>query len=191
MFTWPEVDLTEYERKFVRTYKTPKYPGVLKRVYQAQLYTAVSQEPLYTTPRFSDQIQISRRSRVFCLLFTGDIDAWELQITSASGVLYTLSDVVNAAPPVVSSMIPGTYYNRRAQIGAPPAPDNTQLQQTSYPLLIEPNWVLLPNETLIFNGALTGSAAGEEDQTYLLTIGVHVWEFPKMGTADAEIREVL
>ena len=59
MFTWPEVDLTEYERKFVRTYKTEQYPGVLKRVYQAQLYTAVSQEPLYTAPRFSDQIQIS------------------------------------------------------------------------------------------------------------------------------------
>lgn len=191
MFAWPEVDLTDYERKFVRTYKTEKYPGVLKRVYQAQIYTGINQEPLYTTPRFSDQIQISRRSRVFCLLFTGDIDAWELQITNASGTLYTLSDIVNAAPPVVSSMIPGTYYNRRSQLGAPPAAANTQLQQTSYPLLIEPNWVLLPNETLIFNGALTGSAEGSEDETFLLTIGVHVWEFPKMGTADAEIREVL
>ena len=191
MFTWPEIDLTDYERKFVRTYKTDQYPGVLKRVYQAVLYTGIAQEPLYTNPRFSDQIQISRRARVFGLLFGGDIDAWELQITNASGTLYTLSDVVTAAPPVVSSMIPGTLYNRRAQIGAPPANADTQLQMISYPLLIEPNWVLLPNETLIFNGALTGSAEGDTDSTYLLTIGIHVWEFPKMGTADAEVREVL
>ena len=191
MFAWPEIDLTDYERKFVRTYKTDKYPGVLKRVYQADLYTAIGQEPLYTTPRYSTQIQIARRSRVFCLLFTGDIHAWELEITNASGTLYTMRDVINNAPPVVSSMIPGTYYNRRAQIGEPPAVDNTQLQQTSYPLLIEPNWVLLPNETLIFNGALTGAAEGEEDEAYLLSIGIHVWEFPKMGTSDAEIREVL
>jgi len=191
MFTWPEVELTDYERKFVRTYKTPKYPGVLKRVYEASLYTAIAQEPLYTRPRFSEQIQISRRARVFALLFTGDIDAWELEITNASGTLYTMRDVINNAPPVVSSMVPGTLYNRRAQIGSPPAAANTQLQMVSYPLLIDPNWVLLPNETLIFNGALTGSAAGDTDSTYLLSIGIHVWEFPKMGTADAEIREVL
>jgi hypothetical protein len=191
LFSWPEVDLTDYERKFVRTYKTENYPGVLKRVYQAQLYTAISQEPLFTQPRFSDQLQISRRSRIFGLLFTGDIDAWELQITNASGTLYTLGDVINAAPPVVSSMVPGTFYNRRANIGAPPNPNDTQIQMVSYPLLIEPNWVLLPNETLIFNGALTGSAAGDEQNTYMLSIGIHVWEFPKMGTSDAEIREVL
>ena len=191
MFSWPEVDLTEYERKFVRTYKTGKYPGVLKRVYQAELYTAVSQDPLFTIPRFSDQIQISRRSRVFGLTFVGDIDAWELEITNASGTLYTLHDVINNAPPVVSSMVPGTFYNRRANIGAPPATGNQQSQMTSFPLLIEPNWTLLPNETLIFNGALTGTADGETDEAFFLGVGIHVWEFPKMGTSDAELREVL
>jgi hypothetical protein len=191
MFTWPEVDLTDYERNFVRTYKTDKYPGVLKRIYQAQVYTAVNQEPLFTVARFSDQVQISRRSRIFGLTFVGDIDSWELEITNASGTLYTLHDNINNAPPVVSSMVPGTFYNRRANIGQVPAVNNTQIQMTSFPLLIEPNWVLLPNETLIFNAALTGAAAGEEDEAYFLGIGIHVWEFPKMGTSDAGVREVL
>jgi len=31
MFTWPSLELTEYEKKFVRVYKDGKYPGVLRR----------------------------------------------------------------------------------------------------------------------------------------------------------------
>jgi hypothetical protein len=57
------------------------------------------------------------------------------------------------------------------------------------PLLIDPNWELSPNETLIFTGTpidvqVTSEAlfeAGDLPAQKLLSIAVHVWEFPGMS----------
>ena len=219
MWAWPNLQLTDYERKFVRVYKTAQFPGVLKRVYKVGLYQRgeTVDLPGFERPitRISGQVQIARRSRIFGLTFSGNLDSWRLQITNASGTLYTIRDPRRNQDPVVTSMVPCSLFNAAAlggvvpplDAGAPPispgiGPNSitsrqfAPIQQPS-PLIIDPNWVLMPNETLIFNGSpiqvnYQGVDPDEEMTPDLaLTIGIHVWEFPRMGTADASEREVL
>lgn len=219
MWAWPNLHLTSYEQKFVRIYKTAKFPGVLRRTYKVSLFQRGDADdiPSYDRPDtvLSGQVQISRRSRVFGLTFMGNTDSWRLQITNASGTLYTVRDPRQQQDPVVSSLVPGSRFNAISLGGAatplnaaaPPVTpgigpnDITNRQfapiQQPAPLIIDPNWVLLPNETLIFNGtALQVNYQGVDPDEELtpdlaLTIGIHVWEFPGMGTADADIREVI
>lgn len=59
-------------------------------------------------------------------------------------------------------------------------------------LLLDPNWVLVPNETLIFNGNWDDLPLPADDgPTIVLDIAIHTWEFPGMGNADKATREVL
>lgn len=200
MFTWPKLELTDWERKYVRPYaqevrlangQLGRLPGVLRRVY-----------PLLTTNDTtlgepSNRIQISRRSRVFGLTFSGDISYTRLQITNASGTLYTVGDPRTNVQPFVSAMCSGSIYMFGSNNGGLPdfgnvtaVGDDVQLavnEQTA-PLLIEPNWILQPNETLIFNAEFdvdSGTAVR------VLNIAVHVWEFPGMSVADKSTAEAL
>ena len=185
MFYWPHLELTEYERRFVRIYKTDKYPGVLRRMYEVTLNTQETDplNPSPQQPKLQAAVQITRRARVFGLTFSGDLSRWRLDIETASGERFTPKLDQSDGAPIVSSMVPGTVANALAHVGAPPpATDNdtgmwSQVQTS--PLLIEPNWELLPNETLLFRGEPI--AAGEQVPNDLhLCIGVHVWEFPGM-----------
>jgi hypothetical protein len=58
-------------------------------------------------------------------------------------------------------------------------------------LIIDPNWILTPNETLIFNGNWDDLSAIDPLPDIVLNIAVHVWEFPGMGNADKAVREVV
>lgn len=198
MFTWPTIELTEYERKYVRVYKDGKTPGVLRRCYEVFLNSRA--DPL--TPgleaiKLSGQIQIARRSRVFGLGFAGNLGSWRLQIRTASGELMTPQPLQADGFPVVSSMIAGASFNALAAVGdqatvilpgAPPVV-NMMGNATFGPLMIEPNWELSPNETLIFSGTpiddqlVTGAefVQGDLPAQKLLSIAVHVWEFPGMS----------
>lgn len=178
MWPWPEIELTDYERKFVRPYPTAQHAGVLKRVYEVQL-TSVAQ-PASDLPniQLTDQIQIARRSRVFELIFTGDLASWHLDIETASGERFTPRQTANPNAPLVSAMAPGTLYDGLANIGEPPVA-GAQQQTWTTRLAIEPNWELTPNETLIFTGALIAGLTVGVDQRFL-AVGVHVWEFPGM-----------
>lgn len=193
MWTWPKVELTDYERQYVRYYKCTEvitdasgkrrkhaFPGVLKRIYSVELTTAPQPEAGLPAPRLVDSVQISRRARVFGLTFSGDTSSFFLSIRTASGETFTAGDVL------VSAMVPGSLYNSLAAIGEPPQPidPDDQLQSGFQlgPLLIEPNWELLPNETLDFSARLTKPLAELEDvPRRFLSIGVHVWEFPGMS----------
>jgi len=231
MWAWPDLVLTDYERKYVRIYKTTEtengkkktYPGVLRRVYKLVLNNraAVNTNKNLPMEKTSGQVQIARRSRVFALSFSGNIDAWRLQITNASGTTYT-TKTSRPSPagtpfanqkldPMVSAMLPSNLFNAESMgnLATNPyvggfspgiGPDIGLLpfvlgKTAPSPMLIDPNWLLLPNETLIFNGTPVpfsvdpGTEEPPFDLPLTLTIGVHVWEFPGMGRVSEKDRE--
>jgi len=214
MFPWPSLELTEYERKFVRIYRTKDRPGVLNRRYKITLNSQEDATRNLPSVITSGQIQIARRSRVYGLTFSGNLDGWRLNIQNASGTQYTNKSPRGQLDPVVSSMVPGMYHNALSLGGLVPpltgaispgiGPNfgsvldsgqyNSLAGQQPYPLLIEPNWLLMPNETLIFTGTPIPVSYSINEETYnpilTLTICAHVWEFPIMGTAPAEERQV-
>lgn len=213
MFPWPALELTEYERKFVRIYKTGKLPGVLNRRYKVTLNSQAAPDQNLPVITLGGQIQIARRSRVYALTFTGNLDRWRLNISNASGTQYTNKSPRGQLDPIVSSMVPGMYANALSLGGlVPPLPAGnspgigpaisfitngvTVIGQQPFPLLIEPNWLLMPNETLIFTGTpleVHVTTEGQQDINPMLTLTIcaHVWEFPVMGTAPAAERAVL
>ena len=199
MDMWPKLELTDYERKFVRPYKTKDYPGVLRRTYNRIIG---NDNNLAARPGIkpSEQVQISRRARVFGLTFAGGLSSTRLQITNASGTLYNVPDARTGKYPYVSSIIPGTPYMDNSSVGMlqPPTTqgmnegtltqDNIVMSGESGILILDPNWVLVPNETLIFKGNWDDLS---DSVDVFLDITLHVWEFPGMGTADLEVREVV
>jgi hypothetical protein len=200
MFSWPLPELTEYEKKFVRLYRTPKldaqgrptgeyWPGILRRSYQIQLYSQNVPEVdrLNQGPVFTDQLIISRFARVFALTFQGDPYSWLLDIRTASGERYT-NDFC-----LVSAMCGGTNYNANgALIGEPLSEQGSAAQgsaASSLGVLIDPNWQLVPNENLIFEGRLAATLDPAVDRR-VLSVGVHVWEFPNMMYSTKTEREL-
>jgi hypothetical protein len=178
MFAWPHLELTDYERRFVRYYKTGSYPGVLKRVYKIIINSLAVPDTEFDTAQLTDEIQIARRSRVFGLMFIGNLSAWRLQIQTASGEGFTATEPGSSVSPLVTAMVPGTVYDADAAVGEPPGA--TRQSQTQYgALIIEPNWELAPNTTLRFTGTLAAALDPTTDIRFL-SIGVHVWEFPGM-----------
>lgn len=207
MFFWPNLELTEYERRFVSHYKTDvpmlgadgkplkdkagkirmrTLPGVLHRTYKVLLNNIANNNvPGLETIHLTGTVKISRRSRVFGLTFAGDTNLWRLNIETATGEKMTPTLPGNDGPPVVSSMVPGTSWNAlaSADMAAPTVitvvgpSDVRQIAFNSLPLLIEPNWELLPNESLIFTGTPIPASLAT---AAILEVAVHIWEFPGM-----------
>ena len=181
MNQWPEIDLSPFEREHVRVYSTPSKPGVLPRVYQANLTSVAQVDSGFLNAQFQDAVQISRRSRVYGFSFSGDLGSWELRISDASGTEYTNVDPITQRYPLASALAPSMPYNADANIGEPPAATNEQQQMIGFPLIWEPNIVLVPNQTLLFGGRLTATLeALAQVPTRFLSITVFVWEFPDM-----------
>jgi hypothetical protein len=202
MFTWPTLELTEYERRWVRTYKEGPYPGVLRRAYEVFFNTVADPlTPGLEAVKLQGSVQIARRSRVFGLSFAGNLGSWRLQIETASGEQMTPRS--NDGYPIVSSMIAGSCWNALSALGdqvmiAQVNADGVQNSlffgsSTEGPLLIDPNWELSPNETLRFIGTPFDnqlSAQYPPDPPAvaqkMLSIAVHVWEFPGMDGKSKE-----
>lgn len=202
MFTWPKLELSDWERRFVRPYSTqtrdPKtgklvrLPGVLRRAYPR----TVSNDTDIAPP--SQQLQIARRARVLALTFSGDISYTRLQITNASGTTYTIRDARTTVDPYVSALIAGSLWMNGSALGGKPAfatiPNSAaeltliDSHEQAAPLLIDPNWVLMPNETLIFNATFD---VDSDTAVRILNIGIHVWEFPGMHNADKTHAEIV
>ncbi len=186
MFLWPELDLTDAERKYVGYYATPEKPGVLRRTYKIVLANRAIPLAGILQPALIQNLQISRRARVFGLTFAGDVSCWWLEIKTASGEQYTPPNTLAAQlgnPPgcLVSSMLPGTPWNVAAVVGAYPGVGFEGQQYQAGPLILEPNGVLVPNETLIFSGTPQLPPLAVPPVTVALEIGIHVWEFPNMA----------
>lgn len=218
MWFWPNCVLTEYERKFVSLYKDGKKPGVLRRVYRLQLATPAQPDQNIPAVVTTDKIQIARRSRVFAITFSGNLDSWRLSIKNTNGTQYTNPTPRTNKPPIVSSLIAGSMYSAAAMgydvssgiqpffggttgyqliqsYGAAYGPIDGQesvslvtQNRQNFPWLIEPNWVLQPNESLIFEGqdaSPTYTVPGDIETTarlnQILNIAFYAWEFPGMG----------
>lgn len=206
MFYWPHLDLTDYEKEFVAAYKIPPTednpgkPGVMRRTYKCLLNNVINTNvPGLEQVHLVDSVQISRRARVFGLTFSGDVSRWRLNIQNASGEQFTpkAPGISGAVDPRVSAMVPGTSWNSGAgamilplytdTFTVPDDPDTVRLTQAngiSLPLIIEPNWQFVPNESLLFTGTALVETA------IILEIAVHVWEFPGMveGAGPAKVR---
>ncbi len=209
MFTWPTPEITEYEKKYVRLYREPMldaqgnpvirngekqfWPGILRRTYRVSLNNvAIPGIQQYEDgPHLSQQYLATRRTRVFGLTFFGDIGSWRLNIKSLAGETFTKDACL------VSSMCPGTPFDADAAIGEGIAvttattPGVISRERASYPLMLDPNWILEQNDGLIFEGTpCAGNNYEIESFGYpyrILTIGIHVWEFPGMNTDNAYI----
>jgi hypothetical protein len=213
MFNWPQLELTDYERNFVRPYKTVEdgraYEGVLPRIYHRVLTSQALPNKNLPSIVTSAQIQISRRARIFALAFTGNVDRWGINIATSAGTQYTQKLPRSNRDGIVSAMFPGTLQNVFSNnnddvtswprdddgfIGPATFGDNEVLFPLSqpFPELIEPNWLIQPNETVIFSGTpyeVPYSIDGAEGETYLTPVILHiyayVWEFPGMTSAMA------
>lgn len=187
MFFWPHLELTEYEKRFNSAYGVPAIPenkakginaqpakpAVLRRMYKVLLNNTVHSVAGLENIHLSAGIQISRASRIFALTFSGDVHAWRLRISLASGTEFT-PKLPGGNYPVVSSLSPGGQWNFAATDIKQPlnTAGSNQMSFMQLPYIIDPNWELDPNESLLFDGtALTASAL-------ILEIGIHAWEFP-------------
>ena len=194
MFVWPHLELSEYEKRFVSAYGTPGVkadpvkktaevlpkPGVLRRMYKVLLNNTIHASVSgLESIHLNGQVQISRASRVFALTFSGDCHAWRLKISTASGTEFT-PRLTGGTYPMVSTLSPGASWNITATNMAQPgnltinAVPTRQIAWQQMPFLIDPNWELDPNESLLFEGTAMSETA------LILEIGVHVWEFPGM-----------
>jgi hypothetical protein len=210
MWFWPSLQLTDYERQYVGMYKSKDKPGVLRRIYQVQLATQALPDSNVPAIALSGKVQIARRSRIFGMTFTGNLDSWRLSVRNTNGTLYTNRTPRTNKAPVVTSLIAGSYANAASMGGlvqpggfAPsssgaltasigPAlnllqiPLGTTFQSVAnFPWLIEPNWVCQPNETIIFEGedispTYQGGESGSFQLPQILNISFYAWEFPKM-----------
>ena len=209
---WPKLQLTEYEREHVDIYPDGKKPGVRRHIYRRQLAN-IAQPDLNVPEATSTQIlQISRRARVFAIMFSGQLDMWRLSVRNASGTSYINPSPRSQKFPLVASLVAGSTMNAAANGNVSVDPDyrftpsvagvgmtlgagfdvGYQRSQPfagptqSMPWCIEPNWVLAPNETLIFQGEPVDVAIGDANHPEIaglklatvLNISVYVWEFP-------------
>jgi hypothetical protein len=107
--------------------------------------------------------------------------------------------------PIVSSMIAGGSWDALSALGDQAVvfagmndPSGNPItsffgNETEGPMLIDPNWELSPNETLIFEGVALDNQPSADfpldpviPAQKLLSIAVHVWEFPGMdGNCDS------
>lgn len=185
MFFWPHLELSEFEKQFVGAYASPGKPGVLRRTYGVTLNnTAQPTIPGLENIKLQGQVQISRASRVFALTFTGDINSWRLKISTASGTEFT-PRFPNGTYPMVCSLSPAASWNIAAFLTAPAVVNagvagTEQISWMQLPLIIDPNWELDPNESLIFEGTVEAGAP----TNCILEIATHVWEFPGMVRAE-------
>lgn len=207
MWYWPKLVLTDYEKKHVAMYKDNDKPGVLRRCYTFQLANIAQINNNIPAIKLIDKYQIARRSRVFAITFTGNIDSYRLSVTNTNGTVYT-----NPAPrsqqfPVVSSIIAGSRYNALSSGGQllstgnfipgadtdslgpnPNFSDQYMSTVQFFPWIIEPNWVCQPNESIIFQAFDIGNTwlfDGDPDLNTtlptVLNISVYAWEFPCMA----------
>lgn len=213
---WPKLQLTDFEKQFVSVYAVHDSggnvlkPGVLRRSYRLQLASQAQREKNIPAQKLIDQIQISRRARIFAITFSGNTDCFRLKVANSNGTQYTNPANRSQQYPVVSSLVAGSYYNALAlggkvqplaqahastatdAIGPNPGFVASHLAGLqAMPWIIEPNWITQPNETLIFQGwditpawSTTVDANGVTASVTppsVLNIELFAWEFPGMG----------
>lgn len=202
MLVWPRLQLTPYERRKADVYTEDGKIGVKRRIYRVTLTSQT--QAAYNLPevKTTETLQISRRARVFAILFSGNLDLWRLAVKNGNGTQYTNQTVRGHNDPIVSSLVAGSLLNGLCTggIATPYKPGEAYnvsgavgfdvgilpgVGSQSAPWLIEPNWVCQPNESLIFAGTpiepVITDGVTSYTQAVLLNICVYVWEFPDLS----------
>jgi hypothetical protein len=178
---WPRLRLTPEESKYSIIYDDPRTNknAVLRRIYYGQLnFNSVIRQDTET-------FQISRRSRVFGITASGDVNQVEIQIIDVTGEQIT-TDFIPLA-----NLIGGSAFDPRSALIFSPFFDVgqnltdpgfftgfVQGHMDSYvPFILEPSIVLAPNQTLTFNGR---PISPNYSQDLHVSFCTHVWEFPGM-----------
>jgi hypothetical protein len=117
---------------------------------------------------------IARRSRVFALSVSGDVNQFRLRIVDSTGEQYT-ADVMYA-----QHLFPGLDQGQPGVIGPPEVNPFSPTGQDVY--VINPNIMLAPNQTITIEGfevvPFDFEQGGAND--YRIDFCWHVWEFPGM-----------
>lgn len=169
---WPRFQLTRGESEFNCKYEDPRkrQQRVLRRFYYNELNisTQIRQD--------MGTFQISRRSRVVGMTFSGDTDAFKIEIIDVTGEQYT------AGPTHVPLLCQGWNQDPRSlfalDTGAAKVAGNEMAITTGTlgPYIFEPNIVVAPNQTIQINSAPQN--ADNVENTFILGIVMHVVEFP-------------
>lgn len=186
---WPRLQLTKRESERWAPYFDPSklQRAVIYRLYNGEINLTS------TIKEDTENIQISRRARVFALTASGDIHNTELTIYDSGGEQYTMG-----FSPMANLLLGGIpdprglgtfntalspYYAGRRLSWA----SVFGLAASQAPHIFDPNIVLDPNQTLSFKGrnmktlaavANAGSPNNGRAGASHVSFNVHVWEFP-------------
>lgn len=185
---WPRLQLTKKESERWASYFEPSklQRAVLYRTYAGEInLTSTNKED-------TENIQISRRSRIFAMTVSGDVHNTEVQIYDSGGEQYTMGFTPlmnmflgNIGDPRGSGSfdpaLDGLFTGRRIAMGAAYA-----MYFSIAPHIFDPNIVLEPNQTLSVKGRnliQLRSPVSDEVPSNLVpmshvSFNFHVWEFP-------------
>lgn len=172
---WPRFRLTPDEAKYSSKYEDPgkTTTPVIRRMY----YGFVNMTP--SIRQDQETFQISRRSRLFALTASGDVNMIEIQISDITGEQYT-TDFIPLA-----TLLGGTNYDPRGAeifslpLAFPGLIPFTQQYRAEYfsPLIFEPNICLAPNQTITINARPINPSI---TSNLHVSLCFHVYEFPGM-----------
>lgn len=170
---WPRFRLTPDESKYSSKYEDPGKPtvAVLRRFY----YGFLNLSP--TIRQDQETFQIARRSRLFGMTCSGDINLVEVQISDITGEQFT----TDFTP--LSNLLGGSNWDPRSaeafsESVTPGLSTGFTFGQGNFsPLIFEPNIVLAPNQTITVQGRPIDPSMTENLH---ISINFHVWEFPGM-----------
>lgn len=149
-------------------------PGVLRRMYPLQLIgTTFPGETNQTTQNY---LPSGRRTRVFALTFSGDVEWWVLSLRSQSGEIFIESTQVATMLNLARSA--GTASSQIFSDSA-----TSLYRPNSGPYTILPNIVLQGSQTLVVSGGFDAGKIPNPNGRTVLNIVFHVWEFPNWGPA--------
>lgn len=195
MSYWPRLQLTSSEQQRWAVYSQPGKAAraVLYRAYAGELRITT------TTPEDAENIQISRRARVFAMTASGDVHNVEIAISDSSGEQYTMGFTpmtnllmgLNADPRGMAIFGGQPTWAQNAVVGFPLGA-MVGSPGCVAPHVFEPNIVLAPNQTLNIKGRallptrtlikqtapdVDNSETAHEEVVHL-SFTLHAWEFP-------------
>lgn len=193
---WPNLQLTKSESKTYALYSEPgkALRNVIYRVYAGELNLST------TITEDTENIQISRRARIFAMTASGDIHNTELEIFDSVGERYTMGFVPMCALLPGGAVDPrGMLLWQTARFASlfPVDPDHPTVGNnlgiganacmTFAPHVFEPNIVLQSNQTLSLKGramvrprTLNPITVGDPpvQERFTVSFCLHAWEFP-------------
>lgn len=172
---FPDLCLSDEEKRVVGHYPNAQRPGVLPRLYTYQL---IASGIAGDTPRLSARlIPSGRRCKLYAMTFSGDLETWSLQPSLTSG------EKIFTAPTRITALL-----NAASTIGTAAAQDYTEdstlLQRTTYqPYTFDPPIILEGTQALTLDGTcLVDLTAAERS---VLNICCWCWEFPISAVRNA------